>query len=107
MVDLILLDALSLRIIQADLLPRRANQAADGLEHRVKDRPGEVLLRVRQAGRVIGHRRLAQGDVPLALQVRPVQVPLPRGTVLHKVPGPERDEPGVLSDELLLPLGEP
>lgn len=107
MIDLILPGAERLRIVQADLLPRRASQSPDRLEHAVEDGLGEVPLGVRQAGWIVGAGSLAQGQVPLAFQVRLVQIPLPRRAVLDEVPGPQGDQFGVLSDELLLPLGEP
>ncbi len=106
-VEVILQGALCLGIVQADTLPWRPCQAADRLQHGVEDRPGEVLLRVRQAARIVGAGSAAQGQEPLALQVRDVQAPLPGGPVLDEVSGHLRDHLGVVSDELLLPFGEP
>lgn len=107
MVDLILRGAEHLGVLQADLLARRPRQPADRLQHGVEDGHGEVPLGVRQAGWIVCAGSLAQGQVPLTLQVRFVQVPLPRRAVLDEVPGTQGDQFGVLSDELLLPLGEP
>jgi len=86
-VDGVLLDQARLRIFQGNAIPWSAGQAADALQHGVEDRPGEVLLGVRQPRRIVRAGSPAQGQEPLALQVRDVQRPLPPWPVLNEVPG--------------------
>jgi hypothetical protein len=86
-VDGVLLDQARLRIFQGNAITGSAGQAPDALQHGVEDRPGEVLLGVRQLRRVVRAGSPAQGQEPLALQVRDVQRPLPPGPVLNEVPG--------------------
>lgn len=103
----VLMDRLRLCVLHANPLSWRARQPADGLQHGVEDGTREVLLGVRQAGRIVRAGSPAQRQEALALQVWYVQAPLPGRPVLYEVPGHLRDHLGVFSDELLLPLGEP
>lgn len=91
----------------ADPLPGRAGEPLDGLELCVEDRQCEVPFRIGQAGRIVGLRRPAQGQVALALHVRQQRITLPGRATLEEVPGSRHHHVVVLSDEQLLPFGEP
>lgn len=94
------------RLLQADLgHPRLAGSTFDVLQHGVQNRPGEVRLGVGQACLVIRPCCLAQGKVPLALQVCDVHRPLPVRPVLQEVLGEDLDEVLVTSDQTLSILG--
>jgi hypothetical protein len=53
--------------LHTDTLARCPGHSPDGLEHRVQDRTGEVLFRVRQPLGRVGAGSSAQGQVALAL----------------------------------------
>lgn len=88
---LVLLHAERLGVLHADLLPWRPGQSPDALQHGVEDGHGKVPLGVREAGWIVRAGSLAQGQVPLPLQVWAVKVPLPGWPVLDEVPGTQSD----------------